>query len=210
MTRIDSVEGILSCAQWNVVEIHSQNAVEKRYDTPDRFVFDLDPGEGITFAMVQEAAQVVRAFLQELGLNPFLKTSGGKGLHVVVPLKPKLDWDTVKDFSHAIVTHLAKTLPERFSDKSGAKNRVGRIFIDYLRNGRGATTVTAWSARTRPGLGISVPVKWEELAGLTSGAHWTVRTVGERLAIGNAPWADYAESAVTLTKAMKALGFKAK
>jgi bifunctional non-homologous end joining protein LigD len=210
MTRIDSVEGILSCAQWNVVEIHSQNAVEKRYDTPDRFVFDLDPGEGISFAMVQEAAQVVRAFLQELGLNPFLKTSGGKGLHVVVPLKPKLDWDTVKDFSHAIVTHLSKTLPDRFSDKSGAKNRVGRIFIDYLRNGRGATTVTAWSARTRPGLGISVPVKWDELAGLTSGAHWTVRTVGERLAIGNAPWADYEDSAVTLTKAMKALGFKAK
>jgi bifunctional non-homologous end joining protein LigD len=210
MTRIDSVEGILSCAQWNVVEIHSQNAVEKRYDTPDRFVFDLDPGEGISFAMVQEAAQVVRAFLQELGLNPFLKTSGGKGLHIVVPLKPKLDWDTVKDFSHAIVTHLAKTLPERFSDKSGAKNRVGRIFIDYLRNGRGATTVAAWSARTRPGLGISVPVRWDELADLTSGAHWTVRTVGERLAIGNAPWADYEESAVTLTKPMKALGFKPK
>jgi len=208
MTRIDSVEGILSCAQWNVVEIHSQNAVEKRYDTPDRFIFDLDPGEGISFAMVQEAAQVVRAFLQELGLNPFLKTSGGKGLHIVVPLKPKLDWDTVKDFSHAIVTHLAKTLPDRFSDKSGAKNRVGRIFIDYLRNGRGATTVAAWSARTRPGLGISVPVRWEELMDLSSGAHWTVRTVGERLAIGNAPWDDYEDSAVTLTKAIKALGFK--
>jgi bifunctional non-homologous end joining protein LigD len=210
MTRIDSVEGILSSAQWNVVEIHTQNAVEKRYDTPDRFVFDLDPGEGIDFAMIQEAAQVVRAFLQELGLNPFLKTSGGKGLHVVVPLKPKLDWDTVKDFSHAIVTHLSKTLPDRFSDKSGAKNRVGRIFIDYLRNGRGATTVSAWSARVRPGLGISVPVRWDELAGLTSGAHWTVRTVGERLAIGNSPWEDYEDSAVTLTKAMKALGFKAK
>jgi len=208
MTRIDSVEGILSCAQWNVVEIHSQNAVEKRYETPDRFVFDLDPGEGISFAMVQEAAQVVRAFLEELGLTPFLKTSGGKGLHVVVPLKPKLDWDTVKDFSHAIVTHLAKTLPDRFSDKSGAKNRVGRIFIDYLRNGRGATTVAAWSARTRPGLGISVPVRWEELMDLRSGAHWTVRTVGERLAIGNTPWEDYEDSAATLTKAMKVLGFK--
>jgi bifunctional non-homologous end joining protein LigD len=210
MTRIDTVEGILSCAQWNVVEIHSQNAVEKRYDTPDRFVFDLDPGEGIEFAMVREAAQVMRAFLQELGLTPFLKTSGGKGLHVVVPLKPKLDWDTVKDFSHAIVTHLAKTLPERFSDKSGAKNRVGRIFIDYLRNGRGATTVSAWSARVRPGLGISVPVRWEELPELTSGAHWTVRTLGERLAVGNTPWEDYEDSAVTLTKAMKVLGFKAK
>jgi bifunctional non-homologous end joining protein LigD len=126
----------------------------------------------------------------------------------VVPIKPKLDWDTVKDFSHAIVDHLAKTLPDRFSAKSGAKNRVGRIFIDYLRNGRGATTVCAWSARARPGLGISVPVRWEELAGLASGSHWTVSTVQDRLAEGNAPWADYAKSAVTLTKAMKALGFK--
>jgi bifunctional non-homologous end joining protein LigD len=208
MTRIDNVEGILSSAQWNVVEIHSQNAVEKRYDTPDRIVFDLDPGEGVEWPAMQEAVQVVRAFLQELGLNPFLKTSGGKGLHVVVPIKPKLDWDTVKDFSKAIVTHLTKTLPDRFSAKSGAKNRVGRIFIDYLRNGRGATTVSAWSARVRPGLGISVPVRWEELPTLTSGAHWTVRTVGERLAVGNTPWEDYDKSAVTLTKAMKTLGFK--
>jgi bifunctional non-homologous end joining protein LigD len=209
MTEIATIEGLLSSAQWNVVEIHSQNATSKHYDTPDRMVFDLDPGEGIDWPKVQEAAQLMHAFLQELGLNPFLKTSGGKGLHVVVPLKPKLDWDTVKDFSHAIVNHLAKTLPERFSAKSGAKNRVGRIFIDYLRNGRGATTVAAWSARARPGLGISVPVRWEELPKLKSGSHWTVKTVHTRLDEGNAPWADYDKSATTLTKAMKALGFKA-
>jgi len=208
MTGIATVEGLLSSAQWNVVEIHSQNATAKHYDTPDRMVFDLDPGEGVDWPKVQEAAQLVRAFLQELGLNPFLKTSGGKGLHVVVPLKPKLDWDTVKDFSHAIVDHLAKTLPERFSAKSGAKNRVGRIFIDYLRNGRGATTVAAWSARVRPGMGISVPVRWEELPKLKSGSQWTVKTVHTRLDEGNAPWADYGKSATTLTKAMKALAFK--
>ena len=209
MTEIATIEGLLSSAQWNVVEIHSQNATAKHYDTPDRMVFDLDPGEGVDFSRVREAAQLMRAFLQELGLNPFLKTSGGKGLHVVVPLKPRLDWDTVKDFSRAIVTHLAKTIPDRFSAKSGAKNRVGRIFIDYLRNGRGATTVAAWSARARPGLGISVPVRWEELPKLKSGSHWTVKTVHTRLDEGNAPWADYDKSAVTLTKAMKALGFKA-
>jgi bifunctional non-homologous end joining protein LigD len=208
MTTIATLEGLLSSAQWNVIEIHSQNATGAHYETPDRMVFDLDPGEGVEFERVQEAATLVRAFLGDLGLNAFLKTSGGKGLHVVVPIKPKLDWDTVKDFSHAIVDHLSKTLPERFSSKSGAKNRVGRIFIDYLRNGRGATTVAAWSARTRPGLGISVPVSWEELPQLSSGAHWTVRTVGERLETGNTPWADYAKSATTLTKAMKTLGFK--
>lgn len=208
MTQIGTLEGLLSSAQWNVIEIHSQNATADHYETPDRIVFDLDPGEGVEWAQVQEGTQVVRAFLQELGLNPFLKTSGGKGLHVVVPIKPKLDWDTVKDFSHAIVNHLTRTLPDRFAGKSGAKNRVGRIFIDYLRNGRGATTVSAWSARTRPGLGISVPVRWEELAELTSGAHWTVSTVESRLAVGNEPWADYEKSATTLTKAMKTLGFK--
>jgi bifunctional non-homologous end joining protein LigD len=208
MTQIATVEGLLSSAQWNVVEIHSQNATAKHYDTPDRMVFDLDPGEGIEWPQVQEAAEIMRVFLQELGLNPFLKTSGGKGLHVVVPLKPKLDWDTVKDFSRAIVNHLSKTFPDRFSAKSGAKNRVGRIFIDYLRNGRGATTVAAWSARVRPGLGISVPVRWEELPKLKSGSHWTVKTVHTRLDEGNAPWADYDKSATTLTKAMKALGYK--
>ena len=208
MTEIATTEGLLSSAQWNVVEIHSQNATSKHYDTPDRMVFDLDPGEGVEWSKVREAAQLMRAFLEELGLHPFLKTSGGKGLHVVVPLKPKLDWDTVKDFSRAVVTHLAQTLPERFSAKSGAKNRVGRIFIDYLRNGRGATTVSAWSARVRPGLGISVPVRWEELPKLKSGSQWTVKTVHTRLSEGNAPWADYDKSATTLTKAMKALGFK--
>jgi bifunctional non-homologous end joining protein LigD len=208
MTRIAGAEGLLSSAQWNVVEIHSQNATGKRYDTPDRFVFDLDPGEGVSWEQVQEAAALMRAFLLELGLHPFLKTSGGKGLHVVVPIKPKLDWDTVKDFSRAVVEHMAKTLPDRFAAKSGARNRVGRIFIDYLRNGRGSTTVAAWSARARPGLGISVPVRWDELPALTSGAQWTVSTVHERLDEGNAPWADYAESATTLSKAMKVLGFK--
>ena len=208
MTEIATREGLLSCAQWNVVEIHSQNATDRRYDTPDRMVFDLDPGEGVDWQHVRDAARLVRAFLEALGLVPFLKTSGGKGLHVVVPLEPKLDWDTVKDFSHAVVDHLAGTIPDRFSAKAGPKNRVGRVFIDYLRNGRGATTVAAWSARTRPGLGISVPVRWDELDALTSGAHWTVETVQDRLGEGNDPWAGYDKSAKTLTRAMKTLGFK--
>jgi bifunctional non-homologous end joining protein LigD len=126
---------------------------------------------------------------------------------VVVPLKPRFDWDTVKDFSQAVVQHLARTLPQRFVAKSGGNNRVGRIFIDYLRNGFGATTVAAWSARSRPGLGISVPVRWEELAGLRGGAHWTVASVHERLGEGNSPWAGYERSRNALAPAMKALGF---
>jgi bifunctional non-homologous end joining protein LigD len=130
MLEIASVEGILSASQWNVVEFHTQNATRKRYEQPDRMVFDLDPGEGVEWKAMQEAAQLMHAFLDELGLPSFLKTSGGKGLHVMVPIKGTLGWDEVKGFSQAIVHHLAATLPDRFAFKSGARNRVGKIFID--------------------------------------------------------------------------------
>jgi bifunctional non-homologous end joining protein LigD len=210
MLEVGSIQGILSAAQWNVIEFHTQNATGRAYEKPNRMVFDLDPGEGVDWKMIQEAAQLMQAFLGDLGLNAFLKTSGGKGLHVVVPIKGTLGWDVVKDFSQAVVQHMAATLPDRFSVKSGAKNRVGKIFIDYLRNGRGSTTACAWSARTRPGLGISVPVTWEELGGLKAGDQWNIRNVQERLDQGNAPWEGYATAAKTLTAAMKQLGFKAK
>ncbi|MBX3627304.1 MAG: DNA ligase D [Rhizobacter sp.] len=201
---------LLSAAQMNVLEFHTWNATTRAMDRPDRMVFDLDPGEGVGWPQVLEAAQLVHALLEEIGLVGFLKTSGGKGLHVVVPLAPKYDWDTVKDFSQAIVAHMASVIPDRFVAKSGPKNRVGRIFIDYLRNGLGATTVCAWSARARPGLGVSVPVTWDELAGLKSGAQWTVENVAERLAVGNTPWADYAKTKQSLVKPMKAMGFDPK
>jgi bifunctional non-homologous end joining protein LigD len=208
MLEIASPEGLLSAAQMNVIEFHTWNAVARVADKPDRMTFDLDPGEGIGWKEVQEAALLVRAFLQELGLPAWLKTSGGKGLHVVVPLKRQHGWNTVKDFSQAIVVHLARTVPQRFVAKSGGKNRIGRIFIDYLRNGFGATTACAWSARARPGLGISVPVRWEELQGLSGGAHWTVGTVHERLDEGNAPWDGYQAGSAALGSAMKSLGFQ--
>jgi len=126
---------------------------------------------------------------------------------VVVPVRRVHDWDTVKGFSQAIVLHMARTIPQRFVAKSGPKNRVGKIFIDYLRNGIGATTVCAWSARARPGLGISVPVAWSELPSLRGGDHWTVKTVHERLDTGNEPWNDCARAARSLTAAMATLGY---
>ena len=208
MLEIARPEGLLSAAQMNVIEFHTWNAVKSAIGKPDRMTFDLDPGEGVGWTQVQEAAQLVRAFLAELGLPAFLKTSGGKGLHVVVPLKRQLDWDTVKNFSAAVVQHLARTIPARFVAKSGPKNRVGRIFVDYLRNGFGATTACAWSARARPGLGISVPVDWDELAMLDSGDHWTVATVQTRIKLGNTPWREYEDSRAVLDTAMKKLGFE--
>lgn len=209
MLEIASAQGILSAAQWNVIEFHTQNAVGKAYQTPNRMVFDLDPGSGVEWHTMQEAAQLLHAFLDELGLPSYLKTSGGKGLHVVVPFKPAYGWDTVKDFSQAIVRHLASTLPERFAFKSGPRNRVGKIFIDYLRNGQGATTACAWSARVRPGLGISVPLAWDELLSVKAGDQWNVRNAHTRLDQGNEPWAAYARSARSLNAAMKQMGFKA-
>jgi len=208
MLEVASTEGLLSAAQWNVVEFHTQNALAGSYDTPNRLVFDLDPGKGVSWPAIRESAVLLRAFLTELGLPAWLKTSGGKGLHVVVPIRPKHDWDTVKAFSQAIVAHMAQLIPDRFVVKSGPSNRVGKIFIDYLRNGRGATTVCAWSARTRSGLGISVPLAWEELDQLKSGDQWKVSNVHERLDVGNAPWAGYARSAKGIDAAMKKLGFK--
>jgi bifunctional non-homologous end joining protein LigD len=120
-------------------------------------------------------------------------------------LPPRDDWNTVKACSQAIVLHLVKVFPDRFVAKSGAENRVGKIFVDYLRNGRGATTVAAFSARARPGLGVSIPVAWEELPDLSGGAHWTIANAHERLESGVDPWAGYAKSRQTLGKAMKVL-----
>lgn len=208
LIEIPSASALLNAAQMNVIEFHTWNATTRAIRKPDRMTFDLDPGQGVGWAAVQEAAQLVRTMLDELGLTSFLKTSGGKGLHVVVPLKPSFDFDTVKDFSHAIVDHLAHVVPQRFVAKNGPKNRVGKIFVDYLRNGFGATTVAAWSVRARPGLGVSVPVSWDELASLTGGAHWRAGRMGARLSIGNQPWASYGESRHSLSRAMKQLGFK--
>jgi bifunctional non-homologous end joining protein LigD len=208
LLEIATADALLAAAQFNVIEFHTWNATTGDIGKPDRMTFDLDPGEGVGWPEVQEAAQLVHTLLDELGLTSFLKTSGGKGLHVVVPLKRAYDFATVKDFSHAMVTHLARVLPQRFVATSGPKNRVKKIFVDYLRNGFGATTVAAWSVRARPGLGVSVPVAWDELPALTGGAHWTAPTLGGRLATGDQPWSSYASSAQGLTVAMKQLDFK--
>jgi bifunctional non-homologous end joining protein LigD len=132
-----------------------------------------------------------------------------KGLHVVVPLAPRLSYDVVKDVSQAIVRHLAQTIPARFVAKSRPVNRVGRIFVDYLRNKHGATTAAAFSARARPGLGVSMPVAWEQLATLKSGAQWTIKTAREHLSFQKTdPWAGYWTSGQTLTAAMKVPGLQ--
>ena len=211
LLEVPSAEALVSAAQMNVIEFHTWNSTTKLIDKPDRVVFDIDPGEGVKWDRVQQAALLTRTLLTELGLQSWLKTSGGKGLHVVVPLATRLDYETVKGFSQAVVQHLARTLASRFVAKSGPANRVGKIFVDYLRNGHGATTAAAFSARARPGLGVSMPVSWDQLPALKSGAQWTIATAREYLSFEKTdPWADYWTSKQTLTRAMKTLGYNAK
>lgn len=206
LLEVPNAQALVSCAQMNVFEFRTWNSTAKRIDKPDRMVFDLDPGEGTTWQHVQDAAFLVRTLLQELALASWLKTSGGKGLHVVVPLAARWGYDTVNDLSRAIVRHLAKTIPSRFVAKSGPSNRIGKLFVDYLRNGHAATTAAAFSARARPGLGVSMPVSWDDLKGLKSGAQWTVATAREYLSFSRAdPWADYWKAKQSISKALKSL-----
>ncbi|WP_418126152.1 DNA ligase D [Variovorax sp. 160MFSha2.1] len=209
LLEIGSAKALVGAAQMNVIEFHTWNSTAKNIDRPDRMVFDLDPGEGTTWDHVQEAAALVRAMLDALGLQAWLKTSGGKGLHVVVPLAPRYDYETVKGFSQAIVQHLARTIPARFVAKSGPSNRVGKLFVDYLRNGHGATTAVAFSARARPGLGVSMPVAWDDLGQLKSGAQWNIRTAREYLSFQTEdPWKGYWKKRQPLAEAMKRLGYR--
>jgi bifunctional non-homologous end joining protein LigD len=146
--------------------------------------------------------------LQELGLASWLKTTGGKGLHLFVPLKPQHGYDTVKAFSQAVVEHMARTIPQRFVAKSGPRNRKGRVFIDYLRNGWVQSTAETFSARARPGMGVSMPVDWEQLPSIESGAHWTIATAPDHLArLKRDPWAGYWKAKQALDGAMDKLGF---
>ena len=209
LLQIDSSQALASAAQMNVIEFHTWNSTSRKINSPDRMVFDLDPGAGTSWNHVQEAATLLRSLLEQLDLAAWLKTSGGKGLHVVVPLAPRWDYDTVKDFSRAIVQHLAKTIPSRFVVKSGPANRVGKIFVDYLRNGFGATTAAAFSARARPGLGVSMPVAWEDLSAIKSGAQWTIQNAREHLSfVKRDPWSGYWKEAQSLAEAMKTLSYE--
>ena len=151
----------------NTLEFHTWNRVATFIAKPKRMIFDLDPSEQVAWPDIRKAALLVCTLLEAIVLQAFVKTSGGKGLHVVVPLKKLHDWDTVKGLTQAVVQHLAKTIPQKFVAKSGPKNRVGKIFVDYLRNGFGATTVSAWSVRARSGLVNSLPISRHELQGLS-------------------------------------------
>lgn len=200
---LNRADSLLGAVQMNTLELHTWNATTKDFDKPDRFVLDLDPDPALPWKAMLEATQLTLTLLDELGLKVFLKTSGGKGMHLVVPLTRRAGWDEVKDFSHALVEHMAGLFPDRLSAVSGPKNRIGRIFIDYLRNGKGATTVAAYSLRAREGLPVSVPIWREELSQLKGANQWHIGNLQARLAEVDDPWAEMARTRQSITVRMR-------
>ncbi|MCS3468077.1 bifunctional non-homologous end joining protein LigD [Pseudomonas sp. JUb42] len=204
LMEVDSLEALVGAAQMGAIELHTWGATHDKTETPDQMVLDLDPDPDLPWRSMIEATQMVLAVLDELGLQSFLKTSGGKGMHIIVPLARQADWETVKAFAKAIAEFMTRQLPERFTATSGPKNRVGKIFIDYLRNTRGASTVVAYSVRARPGLPVSVPISRDELSGLRSARQWHVGNLQERLqGLKGDPWAGY-QNRQRLTKKLLA------
>lgn len=202
---IEDFDGLAALVQSGVLEIHPWGAPIADTERPDRLIFDLDPGEDVTWTEVVEAAVEVRARLQADGLPAFLKTSGGKGLHVVVPLAPRAGWDDAKAYARGLADAMAADAPERYVAVATKAKRPGRIFVDYLRNGRGATAVAPYSTRARPGAAVSTPVDWDEMGPGLRPDHFGVANLGQRLAaLSRDPWADFFDAAVPLeTKARK-------
>jgi bifunctional non-homologous end joining protein LigD len=192
MLAIHDLPGLINLVQAGVVEIHPWGSTVDHLEQPDRLFFDLDPGEDVPWRQVIAAAQEVRQRLDDLGLKSFVKTSGGKGLHVVVPITPKADWDAAKEFTGSIAIAMAKARPDLYVATMSKRARSGRILVDYFRNGRGATAVAAFSTRARPTVPISTPLAWEELSEGIRGDHFTVDNLPQRLDfLKRDPWPDF-------------------
>jgi bifunctional non-homologous end joining protein LigD len=190
---VDSVSAILSLVQVNVIEWHTWNATVDRVDVPDRIVFDLDPGPRVQWRKVMDAARLMRDALQSLDLQSFVKTTGGKGLHVVVPLRPSADWQPVFEFARDVAATIVRFDPSSYTTTFAKLGREDKILIDIMRNNRLNTSVAAFSTRARPGAPVSTPLAWEELNGrLRSGGQFTVRNLERRLrSLRQDPWAAY-------------------
>jgi bifunctional non-homologous end joining protein LigD len=187
---IDDLGGLLSLVQAGVLEVHVRGSRLGRLDLCDRIVLDIDPGEDVVWADVVAAARDVRARLAGVGLVSFVKLTGGKGLHVMLPMEG-VDWETAKTFAQALALAMVADDPRRYVAKMTKSLRGGRIFIDYLRNSSEQTAVAVYSTRARPGAPVSAPVSWEELGRTKAGNQYSVLNLGRRLARrGDDPWDD--------------------
>jgi bifunctional non-homologous end joining protein LigD len=200
----NSIAAVISLVQMGVIELHVWGSTTRDLARPDRMVFDLDPDPSVPWREVMAAARLTRERLDALGLESFLKTSGGKGLHVVVPLSRRHDWDEVKEFSRALAESMEQDEPRLFTTKMAKKERPKKIFIDYLRNAEGATTVAAYAVRAREGAPVSTPLHWDELGGRMKPQQFNVGTVPRRLAgLRSDPWKAFRRTSQNLTAPMK-------
>ena len=188
---IQDVKGLISLVQWGVIELHPWQCSVKYLTKPDRMVFDLDPDPSAAWKQLVEGANEVKQRLEQFGLKTFLKTTGGKGLHIVIPLTPVYSFDTIKSFAKAIADSMVSDNPSRYVAKLSKVARKGRIFVDYLRNDITSTAVAAYSARARPGATVSTPLKWTELNASLKLNSFTVESMPERLAKQKDSWADF-------------------
>ena len=205
---IDDAEGLFGLVQIGTLEIHDWGVSLKHIDKPDRIVFDLDPDEDLDLETLKSATVEVRDFLADLGFKSFLKSTGGKGLHLVAPLTPKLGWDEVKTFAKAIADALVAIRPDRYTANPLKKTRHGKIFVDYLRNQRGGSAIVNYSTRAKPGAPVACPLRWDELKGLKAAAPYSVKTLPARLkSLKRDPWEGFSSLRQSITaKAKKALG----
>lgn len=190
---IEDAAGLVAMVQMGTLEIHPWGVTLDVLDRPDRVIFDLDPDESLTFADVIAAAREVRQRLADLGLVSFVKTTGGKGLHVVLPIEPVTPWPEVKRFAKDLSAGMAADAPTRFLTKMSKAERAGRIFIDYLRNDPTSTAVAPYSTRSRPGAPVAMPVKWDELGPGLDPKAFTIKTAPERVGKLHDPWAGIGE-----------------
>lgn len=201
---VDSLPGLISLVQMGVLELHVWGAHRDKIEKPDYVVFDLDPDEGLAWERVVEGARLMREVLDHLGLQSFLKTTGGKGLHVVLPLTRRAGWDEVKAFTKMVSDMIVAAEPDKYTSKLSKARRQGRTFIDYLRNGRGATSISAYSTRAKPGAPVSTPLFWEELDTDVRANTYTVQNLPARLeSLESDPWEGFFDVRQTITAAMK-------
>jgi bifunctional non-homologous end joining protein LigD len=201
---IDSTAGLLSLVQMGVLEFHVWGSHLDTLEHPDQIVFDLDPDPGLPFARVVEAARLLHDLLDGLGLSSYVKTTGGKGLHVVAPLLPTRTWDEVKPFTKGVAESLERFDPEKYIVNMSLKKRVGKIYVDYLRNGRGATYISAFSTRRRPGAAVATPLRWDELGPSMRADRYNVNNIRRRLAgLREDPWKGYEAIRQEITEDMR-------
>jgi len=197
---IDHLDGLIALVQGGVLEVHARGSLVDDRERANRLIFDLDPGPGTTFKDVVEAAREVRKRLRRVKLTSFVKTTGGKGLHVVVPIRPA-PWTVAKKFARTVAASMAGDEPKRYTANPIKTHRHGRIFIDYLRNSREATAIVPFSTRARAGAPVAVPLSWSELSSLKSANQYTVKNLAQRLSrIGSDPWASMGRSRQGLPK----------